>query len=91
MRAPLDQATAQPPATLGEGCLSRYDLARLDPGAGTDFPGAAELWQALHAPEPDLQASGVGSPGGHDEQSVGQGFHVAARSAAGRSGDGADQ
>lgn len=48
MGDPLDKATAQPPATLGEGCLSRYDLEQLDSEAGTDFPGAAELWQALH-------------------------------------------
>ena len=52
MGDPLDKAAAQPPATLGEGCLSRYDLERLPPDAGTEFPGAAELWQALHPSKP---------------------------------------
>lgn len=46
MSDPLDKATAHPPPTLGEGCLSRYDPDALDSEDGTDFPGAAELWQA---------------------------------------------
>lgn len=46
MSDPLDKATAHPPPTLGEGCLSRYDPQALDSEDGTDFPGAAELWQA---------------------------------------------
>ena len=44
MSDPLDKATSSAPPTLGEGCLSRYDPDALSPEAGTDFPGAAELW-----------------------------------------------
>lgn len=46
MSDPFDKVTAHPPPTLGEGCLSRYDPQALDSEDGTDFPGAAELWQA---------------------------------------------
>ena len=42
--------TASPPPTLGEGCLARYDPEALDETDGTDFPGAAELWQQLNPP-----------------------------------------
>ncbi|MGO4002279.1 MULTISPECIES: hypothetical protein [Pseudomonas] len=58
MNDPLDKATSKAPATLGEGCLSRYDPDDLSGDDGTDFPGAAELWQQLQeaakpdAPEP---------------------------------------
>ena len=45
MTDPLDKATSSAPPTLGEGCLSRYDPAALSPEDGTDFPGAAELWE----------------------------------------------
>ena len=45
MADPLDKATSTPPATLGEGCLSRFDPDDLDAEDGTEFPGAAELWQ----------------------------------------------
>jgi hypothetical protein len=45
---PLDKATAQPPATLGEGCLSRYDLEQLGEEVGTAFPQAQQLWRSLH-------------------------------------------
>jgi hypothetical protein len=34
-------------ATLGEGCLSRYDPDDLSPEDGTEFPGAAQLWEQL--------------------------------------------
>jgi hypothetical protein len=64
MADPLDKATASPPPTLGEGCLARYDLDALGPQAGTDFPGAEQLWQQLQ------QASGVGQA---DESEQGQG------------------
>lgn len=47
MADPLDRATSKPPPTLGEGCLSRYDPAALGHDDGTDFPGAAELWEQL--------------------------------------------
>ncbi|MGA9705998.1 hypothetical protein [Pseudomonas sp.] len=45
MNDPLDKATSKAPATLGEGCLSRYDPDDLDSEDGTEFPGAAELWE----------------------------------------------
>ena len=43
--------TASPPPILGEGCLARYDPEALDDTDGTDFPGAAELWQQLNPPD----------------------------------------
>ncbi|CAI8944344.1 MULTISPECIES: hypothetical protein [unclassified Pseudomonas] len=54
MSDPLDKATSTAPATLGEGCLSRYDPDDLSSEDGTEFPGAAELWQQLQdQPEPE--------------------------------------
>jgi len=47
MSDPLDKATSKAPATLGEGCLSRYDPDDMSPDDGTEFPGAAELWEQL--------------------------------------------
>ena len=47
MTDPLDKATSTAPPTLGEGCLSRYDPAALSPDDGTEFEGAAQLWQDL--------------------------------------------
>jgi hypothetical protein len=52
MADPLDKATSRAPATLGEGCLSRYDPDELGAEDGTEFPGAVELWEALN-PEPE--------------------------------------
>ena len=52
---PLDKATARAPATLGEGCLSRYDPEALSAEDGTEFPGAEVLWETLH-PEADDDA-----------------------------------
>ncbi|TPG86326.1 hypothetical protein EAH74_05565 [Pseudomonas mandelii] len=52
MADPLDKATSRAPATLGEGCLSRYDPDDMKPEDGTEFPGAAELWEQLN-PESD--------------------------------------
>ena len=49
MADPLDKATSKAPATLGEGCLSRYDPDDLSAEDGTDFPGAAELWEQLQS------------------------------------------
>jgi hypothetical protein len=49
MNDPLDKATSRAPATLGEGCLSRYDPDALDAEDGTDFPDAAQLWKQLQA------------------------------------------
>jgi len=47
MTDPLDKATAKAPPTVGEGCLSRYDSEAMTGEDGTEFPGAAELWQQL--------------------------------------------
>jgi hypothetical protein len=47
MADPLDKATSKAPSTLGEGCLSRYDPDEMSPEDGTEFPGAAELWEQL--------------------------------------------
>ncbi|MFK0088274.1 hypothetical protein ACIQUS_13380 [Pseudomonas sp. NPDC090755] len=47
MADPFDRAASKAPPTLGEGCLSRYDPAALGHDDGTDFPGAAELWEQL--------------------------------------------
>jgi hypothetical protein len=44
MSDPLDKATSKAAATLGEGCLSRFDPDELDAEDGTEFPGAVELW-----------------------------------------------
>ena len=47
MSDPLDKATSRAPATLGEGCLSRYGPEALSGEDGTDFPDAARLWEQL--------------------------------------------
>ena len=47
MTDPLDKATSRAPATLGEGCLSRYDPQDMDDEDGTEFLGAAELWEKV--------------------------------------------
>ena len=48
MTDPFDKATSKAPATVGEGCLSRYDPQALDAEDGTDFPEAARLWEQMH-------------------------------------------
>lgn len=50
MNDPLDRAASNPPATLGEGCVSRYDPDELTGEHGADFAAAAELWRQLQAP-----------------------------------------
>ncbi|MCH4879311.1 hypothetical protein EQV97_18275 [Pseudomonas sp. TMW22090] len=65
MADPLDKATSTPPATLGEGCLSRYDPDDLSAEDGTEFPGARELWETLHPEDEDLgpvETSGQPTP-----------------------------
>lgn len=47
MNDPRERATCHPPPTLGEGCVRRYDPEALSPQSGSEFPGAAELWQQL--------------------------------------------
>lgn len=55
MADPGDKAAAKAPSTLGEGCLARYDLQDMSDEAGTDFPGAADLWRQLN-PSDDRSA-----------------------------------
>lgn len=55
MSDPRDKAAAHAPPTLGEGCLSRYDPEALSSEDGTEFDGAAELWQALTAQADPLE------------------------------------
>ena len=61
MADPLDKATSKAPATLGEGCLSRYDPDDLRPEDGTEFPGAVESWEAWN-PKPDIDLAGASLP-----------------------------
>lgn len=56
MNDPLERATSRPPPTLGEGCVRRYDPQSMGDEHGTEFAGAAELWQRL------LQPDGVSEP-----------------------------
>lgn len=51
MSDPRDKAASKAPPTLGEGCLSRYDPESLSEDDGTDFPGAAELWERTQRPQ----------------------------------------
>lgn len=51
MSDPKNPGTATPPPTLGEGCVRRYDPEALSEEDGTEFPGAAELWDSLK-PDP---------------------------------------
>lgn len=47
MHDPLVRATSRAPATLGEGCTSRYDPEALTAENGAAFAEAAALWQRL--------------------------------------------
>ncbi|MBO3274962.1 hypothetical protein [Pseudomonas schmalbachii] len=49
MSDPKSPGTATPPPILGEGCTARYDIDALGEEDGTEFPGAAELWQRVQA------------------------------------------
>ncbi|AIG02603.1 membrane protein [Pseudomonas fluorescens] len=60
MSDPLDKATSRAPATLGEGCLSRYDPEALDADDGTDFPDAARLWEQLQEESEPHEKPGSG-------------------------------
>jgi hypothetical protein len=53
MADPLDKATARAPATIGEGCLSRYDPQEMSPEDGADFAQAAQLWEQLQQDSED--------------------------------------
>ena len=53
MTDPRNRGTSSPPPTLGEGCVRRYDPDELTDENGTEFPGAAELWeQVKQQPQP---------------------------------------
>jgi hypothetical protein len=52
MSNPLDKATSKAPPTLGEGCLSRYDVDSLTPEDGAEFEGAERLWKELNPQQP---------------------------------------
>lgn len=52
MSDPKSPGTATPPPTLGEGCVRRYDPEALSEEDGTEFPGAAELWDSLKPTTP---------------------------------------
>ncbi len=56
MADPLDKATSRAPATLGEGCLSRYDPDDLSPEDGTEFPDAQALWEQLNKDADEVPA-----------------------------------
>nr|WP_225931901.1 hypothetical protein [Pseudomonas anuradhapurensis] len=57
-----NQPTAAAPPTLGEGCLARYDPAALADTDGTEFPGAAELWQQLNQADAAASAPATAAP-----------------------------
>ena len=44
MSDPRDRAAATAPATLGEGCLRRFDPDAMDETLGAEFSEAASLW-----------------------------------------------
>ncbi len=62
MSDPRDRATASAPPILGQGCGQRYDPEALSPESGSDFPGAAELWQQVQ-PEAGEAPAAVPSTG----------------------------
>ncbi|EIK54166.1 hypothetical protein YO5_03527 [Stutzerimonas stutzeri TS44] len=67
MTDPLARATAEAPPIIGSGCTRRYDPEALSAELGTEFPGAAELWQRLHpadAQAPAEASCGAGRPAG---------------------------
>lgn len=49
MHDPLARGSSRAPATLGEGCLSRYDPQALSADNGAEFADAAALWRQLQA------------------------------------------
>jgi hypothetical protein len=59
MSNPFDKATSKAPPTVGEGCLSRYDIDAMTPEDGTEFEGAEQLWKQLMPAEPDEQSGGL--------------------------------
>ncbi|AYC34105.1 hypothetical protein D3880_17830 [Pseudomonas cavernae] len=59
MSDPFDRATASPPPTLGEGCVRRYDPEALGDEHGTEFPGAAQLWEELQRKDRETRSGEV--------------------------------
>jgi hypothetical protein len=49
MHDPLARGSSRAPATLGEGCISRYDPQDLSADNGAEFADAAALWRQLQA------------------------------------------
>ncbi|KGK84446.1 hypothetical protein NAV31_03550 [Pseudomonas stutzeri] len=73
MTDPLARATAEAPPIIGSGCTQRYDPAALGTELGTDFPGAAELWERLRAADEQTPADvsrGTGRPAGRDHDAL---------------------
>ncbi len=56
MHDPLSRGGSRTPATLGEGCISRYDPQDLSADNGAEFADAAALWRQLQA-APQLPAA----------------------------------
>ncbi|KGF63335.1 hypothetical protein [Pseudomonas lutea] len=59
MSNPFDKATSKAPPTVGEGCLSRYDVDAMTAQDGAEFEGAEALWKQLMPAEPDEQSGGL--------------------------------
>jgi len=59
MSDPLDKTTSKAPPTLGEGCLSRYDVDAMSPEDGTDFEGAEALWKELTSAKREDESDGL--------------------------------
>ncbi len=73
MTDPLARATAEAPPIIGSGCTQRYDPAALGTELGTEFPGAAELWERLRAAGEQAAAvvsRGTGRPVGRDQDAL---------------------
>lgn len=73
MTDPLARATAEAPPIIGCGCTQRYDPAALGTELGTEFPGAAELWERLRAAgeqAPAVVSRGTGLPVGRDQEAL---------------------
>jgi hypothetical protein len=63
MTDPLNKATSKAPPTIGDGCLSRYDVDKLSPEDGAEFEGAAELWRQLQQSTEESPVSASGDHG----------------------------
>jgi hypothetical protein len=59
MSNPFDKATSKAPPTVGEGCVSRYDIEAMTPEDGTEFEGAEQLWKQLMFADEDEQSGSL--------------------------------